>query len=370
MKKSFLLVSLLLVIAMFATACQPPAAAPTPAAPGAAAPAAAPTTAAAPAAKPFRVGLIVATGGLGDRSFNDSGYSGVERAKKELGIQFDYVEPKEIAEYESHERAFAQKQSYDLIVGLGFDQADSMKKVATDFPQQKWLMIDGTIEKMDNVRSVTFKDWEKTFLIGGAAAQLATLPLPKAKSNCTLGGVGGMDIPLIRAFGAGFSAGIKYVNPDCKIVLNYVGGWADPAKGKEIALSMYDQGIDIVYAFAGGSGLGVFQAAKARDKYAIGTDVNQNYIDPDHIVLSAQRYLDVVIYDTIKDLMNGKWEGGYHQLGLKENAVGYTFDQSNVQVPKEIKDKMEEMKAKVISGELVIPDKLEDVDAFVAKLKK
>jgi basic membrane protein A len=321
-------------------------------------------------AVPFRVGLIVATGGLGDRSFNDSGYAGVERAQKELGIEFDYVEPKEIAEYESHERAFAQKGTYDLIVGLGFDQADSMKKVAAEFPNQKWLMIDGAIEGMDNVRSVTFKDWEKTFLIGGAAAQLTTLPLPKGDADCLLGGVGGMDIPLIRAFAAGYSAGARYINPDCKIILNYVGGWADPAKGKEIALSMYDQKADIVYAFAGGSGLGVFEAAKDRDKYAIGTDVNQNYIDPDHIILSAQRYLDNVIYDTIKDLMGGKFEAGYHQLGLKENAVGYTFDQSNVEVPQSVKDTMEAMKAKVISGELVIPDTLEAVDAFIAGLPK
>ncbi len=124
--------------------------------------------------------------------------------------------------------------------------------------------------------------------------------------------------------GSIFSRG-WYINPDCYIILNYVGGWADHAKGKEIAISMYDQKADIVYAFAGGSGLGVFETGKAKDQYAIGTDVNQNYIAPDHIVLSAQRYLDNVIYDTIKDLMGGKFEAGYHQLGLKENAVGYTF---------------------------------------------
>ena len=152
-----------------------------------------------------------------------------------------------------------------------------------------------------------------------------------------MGGVGGMDIPLISAFAAGYSAGARYINPDCKVILNYVGGWADPAKGKEIAISMYDQKADIVYPFAGGSGLGVFEAAKVKDQYAFGTDVNQNYIAPDHIVLSAQRYLDNVIYDTIKDLKEGKFEAGYHQLGLKENAVGYTFEQSNVEVPQSIR---------------------------------
>jgi basic membrane protein A len=315
--------------------------------------------------------LIVATGGLGDRSFNDSGYAGVERAKKELGIEFDYVEPKEIAEYESNERAYAQKGTYDLIVGLGFDQADPMKKVATDFPKQKWLMIDGFIDGMSNVRSITFKDQEKAFLIGGYAAQLTTLPLPKGNKDCVIGGVGGMDIPLIRAFAAGFTAGAKYVNPDCKVIINYVGGWADPSKAKEIAISMYEQGADIVYQFAGGSGLGVFEAAKLKDMYAIGTDVNQNYIDPDHIVLSAYRALDVVIYDTIKNLKeSGKFEAGTHNVGLKEGAVGNTTEKSNVKTPQEITDKVNDMKAKVISGELQVPDKLEDVDAFLAKLKK
>ena len=353
MSKKFRLVVCLVVIVTFILAACAPAAKPT----------------AAPA-KVMRVGLIVATGGLGDRSFNDSGYEGVVRAKKDLGIEFDYVEPKEIAEYESDERAYAQKGTYDLIVGLGFDQADPMKKVATDFPNQKWLMIDGVIEKMTNVRSVTFKDYEKTFLIGIAAAQITTLPLPNGNPDCVLGGVGGMDIPLIRAFAAGYTAGARLIQPDCKIILNYVGGWADPAKAKEIALSMYDQKADLVYVFAGGSGLGVFEAAKARNLYAIGTDVNQNYIDPDHIVLSAQRFLGNVIYNTIKDLQAGQWEGGFHQVGLKDGAVGYSFDQSKVQVPQSVKDKMEEMKAKVISGELVIPDTLEKVDAFLASAKK
>jgi basic membrane protein A len=356
----FILVAGLIILAMVASACTPASTTtPVPA-----------TTIPTPAAKPFRVGLIIATGGLGDRSFNDSGYAGVERAKKELGIEFDYVEPKEIAEYESHERAFAQKGIYDLIVGLGFDQADPMKKVAGEFPDQKWLMIDGFIDGMKNVRSVTFKDWEKTFLIGGFAAQLTTLPLPRGNKECILGGVGGMDIPLIRAFAAGYTAGAKYINRDCKIVINYVGGWADPAKAKEIGLSMYEANADIVYAFAGGSGLGVFEAAKAKNLYAIGTDVNQNYIAPDNIVLSAVRYLDVVIFNTIKDLKeSGKFEAGAHQLGLKEGAVGYALENSNIKIPQEIIDKVESMKAKVISGELVIPDKLEDVDAFIAKLK-
>jgi basic membrane protein A and related proteins len=211
-----LITMLLLVFAVLLSSCQPtPAATP---------------AAEQPADDTFRVGLIIATGGLGDRSFNDSGYAGVERAKTELGIEFDYVEPKEIAEYEGHERAFAQKGTYDLIVGLGFDQADPMAKVAKEFPDQKWLMIDGVIQDVPNVRSITFKDFEKAFLVGGFAGQLSTLPLPKGNAECIIGGVGGMDIPLIRAFAAGYSAGARYINPDCKVIINYVGGWGDSGK--------------------------------------------------------------------------------------------------------------------------------------------
>ena len=352
------LLALVLVVALAVTACGDEEAT------------AVPPTATAEAAKPeFWVGLIVATGGLGDQSFNDSGYAGVKRTADELGIQFDYVEPSEIAEYEGHERAFAQTGKYNLIVGLGFDQADPMTLVAADFPEQKWMMVDGAIEGKDNVRSITFKDWEKAFLIGGFAGQLTTMPLPKGNPECIVGGVGGMDIPLIRAFAAGYSAGVRYINPDCQVIINYVGGWADAATAKEITLSMYDQGADIAYQFAGGSGLGVFEAAKDRDLYAIGTDVNQNPLDPDHIVLSAKRFLDDMVYKTIEDLMNGKWEPGYHQVGLAEGGVGYVLEGSNIEVPDEFVQKVEDMKAKVISGELEVPDTLEEVDAFIEGLK-
>ena len=351
-----LLLGLIVILALLVAGCSDDEATDEPTAPAAG----------AETEEEFWVGLIVATGGLGDQSFNDSGYAGVEMAEEKLGIKFDYVEPNEIAEYEGHERAFAQTGKYDIIVGLGFDQADPMSQVAADFPDQKWMMVDGVIEGMDNVRSITFKDWEKTFLIGGFAGQLTTMPLPRGNEDCIVGGVGGMDIPLIRAFAAGYSAGVKYINPDCEVIINYVGGWADAATGKEIALSMYDQEADIVYQFAGGSGLGVFEAAADKDLYAIGTDVNQNWIDPDHIVLSAKRFLDDMVYKTIEDLyVNQKWEPGYHQVGLAEGGVGYVLDDSNVDVPQEYVDKVEEMKQKVISGELVPPDELEEVDAFV-----
>lgn len=307
-----------------------------------------------------KIGVVLGIGGLGDKSFNDNGYAGIVRAKDELGIAFDYVEPKDLAEFETYHREFSQDGQYDLIIGLGFDQADAIKKVAQEFPEQKFLLIDGVVEA-PNVASAIFKDYEKACLIGAFAGQVT-------KTN-KVGVVGGMDIPLINAFVAGYQAGAKYINSDAEVLVNYVGAWKDPNTAKEMAISMYDKGADIVLQAAGGSGLGVFSAAEEKDKYAIGADVNQNALSPDHIVVSAVRRLDNVIFDQIKKVVDGNWESGVFNLGLKEEAVSYALEDSNIEMPQEYIDKVEELKAKIIAGELVIPNKIEDVDKFLTDNK-
>lgn len=307
-----------------------------------------------------KVGVVLGIGGLGDKSFNDNGYAGVVRAKDELSIAFDYVEPKDLAEFETYHQEFSQDGKYDLIIGLGFDQADAIKKVAKEFPQQKFLLIDGIVEA-PNVTSAVFKDYEKACLIGAFAGQVT-------KSN-KVGIVGGMDIPLINAFVAGYEAGTKYINSDAEVFVNYVGAWNDPNTAKEMAISMYDKGIDIVLQAAGGSGLGVFSAAEEKDKFAIGADVNQNGLSPDHIIVSAVRRIDNVIFDQIKNIVDDNWQSGVFNLGLKENAVSYALEESNIEMPQEYIDKVEELKAKIIAGEIVIPNKMEDVDKFLADNK-
>ena len=318
-----------------------------------------------------RVGVVFATGGLGDRSFNDAGYEGIKKAEKELGIVYDYVEPQAIAEFESHQRAFAQSGKYDLIVCLGFDQADSLQKVAKEYPKQKFVLIDSVVDA-SNVASITFKDHEKTFLVGALAAMLTTdtKNFRQMNSAARIGAIGGMDIPLINAFLAGYTAGAKYINPNTEVYKAYVDAWNDPAKAKELALNMYNRGADIVYHAAGGSGLGIFKAAKQVNKYAIGTDSNQNFIEPDHVLLSAVRRLDNVIYDQIKLVIDGKWQGGVHNLGLKEKALDYTVEDSNLKIPQEMIDEVETLRAKIVSGEIVVPDKFEDIGAFLAKVKR
>lgn len=308
----------------------------------------------------IKVALVLGLGGLGDKGFNDSGYAGVEKAKKELGIQFDYVEPKEISEFETDHREYAKTGDYDLIIGLGFDQADAITKVASEFPDQKFLLIDGTVDA-PNVASVTFKDYEKAFMIGAFAAQ-------ETKTN-KVGIVGGMDTPLINGFVAGYKSGAKYINKDIEVLVNYVGAWNDPNTAKEMAISMYDNGADIVYAAAGGSGLGVFSAAKEKDKYAIGADVNQNSIDPDHIILSSVRRVDNVIFDQIKSIIDGSFKSGALNLGLKDNAVSYAVEESNIKMPQEYIDKVEALKKKIVDGEIKVPEKLEDVDSFLSTNK-
>lgn len=320
----------------------------------------------------LKVGVVFATGGLGDRSFNDSGFEGVKKAEKELGIAFDYVEPQSVAEFESHQRAFAQSGKYDLIICFGFDQADAMKKVSAEYPKQKFVIIDSNEVTADNVAAISFKNHEKTFLVGALASMLTvdTKDFKQMNSPAKIGVVGGMDIPLINSLVAGYAAGAKYINPKADVYIAYVGAWNDPAKAKELALSMYNRGADIVYQAAGGSGLGVFKAAKQVNKYAIGTDTNQNYIEPNNILFSAVRRMDNVIFDQIEAAVKGQWKGGIYNLGLKEKAVDFSVEQSNLKISKAMIDKVEALRAKIIAGEIVVPEKLEDVDAFLKTIKR
>jgi len=307
------------------------------------------------------VAVVFGLGGLGDKAFNDSAYAGIRRAENELGAKVQYVEPKEIAEFEGHHREFAKSGKYDLIIGVGFDQADAIIAVGNEFPNQKFVLLDGEIDGMSNVSSITFKDNEKTFLVG-VIAGLTT------KTN-KIGIVGGMDIPLINAFVAGYKAGAMSVNPNVEVLYKYVGAWNDSNTGKELAMSMFNEGADIVMAAAGGSGLGVFVAAKDTGNLAVGADVNQIPIDPSCIFLSAIRKLDVCVFSEIKAVKEGTFTPGLKQLGLKEDAVDYTVEGARIETPDEILNKAEEARKAIIDGTIVPPATLDEVDAFIAGLK-
>lgn len=311
--------------------------------------------------------LILATGGLGDQSFNDLTYQGMERAEEELGITFDYVEPKEIADYEVFQRDMADSGEYGLIITVGFDQADALSVVAEDYPDQKFAIIDMVVDK-PNVASYVSNEEQGSFLVGAMAGLIEQeQAIDGLNESGVTGVVGGMDIPLIRKFVAGYMAGSRYVNPEMEVLYDYVGGWSDPTTAKEIAATMYSREADIIYHAAGGSGLGVFNAAEEQSKYAIGVNSNQNSISPDHIIASMLKRVDNACFQAVASVLNGSFEPGVHALGVEQEGIGYTTEGSNVDVPQSIIDAVEELRAQIASGDLVVPTEIDAVSAFLSE---
>ena len=314
-----------------------------------------------------KIGMILGVGGLGDLSYNDLVYAGLDRAQKELGIDFDYVEPQSIADFETFLQQMSSTKMYDVIISVGYDQVEPLKKVAPQFPNQKFAIIDENVA-LPNVASFVSKEEEGSFLVGALAGMVKKTDL--VKDNNTIGFISALDIPLLDRFYAGYEAGARYVNPDIKVIANYVGGNAplsDITTAKEIALKQFSQGADIIYHAAGGSGLGLFQAAKEKGFYAIGVNSNQNVIDPDHIIASMLKRVDNAAYVIAKSLVDGSLAtGGLSVLGLASDGIGYTIAESNVAVDPEILAVVEKIKEAIVSGELVIPDAHKDVASFLA----
>jgi basic membrane protein A len=302
-------------------------------------------------ATPLKVGLVLDKGGKDDKSFNSAAYAGATKAQKDLGIDLKYVEATDTNAIESMHRSFARKD-FDLVIGIGFAQTEAVRKVAAQFPHVKFAIVDGEI-KAPNVRSLLFEEHEGSFLVGAIAAM-------KTKTN-SVGFIGGMDIPLIRRFAMGYAAGAKYINPKITIVENYVGvtgeAWNNPAKAKELALSQIAKGVDVTFVAAGASGSGVFDAAEEKKVFAIGVDSNQNWIKPGVILTSMMKVVDVAVYDTIKETMNGKYTAGVVRYGLANKGVDYTVDQYNEKlITPDIKKKAEDIRKKILAGQIQVPD--------------
>jgi basic membrane protein A len=316
-----------------------------------------PPTSPPPPEKPkLKVALILGTGGLGDKGFNDLGYAGCMKAKEELGVEFDYVEPRAVAEFEGFLRNFAKSGEYALIIGLGYYEQEPMSKVAEEYPNQKFAIVDAIIDK-PNVMSLMFKEREGLFLAGVAAGMMT--------KNQKIGFVGGMNIPTIRVRYEGFRDGAKWANPAVEVLPPlYVGAWNDPTTAKEMALALYNQGADVVIHVAGGSGLGVFAAAEEVNKLAMGSDADQCYISPNHIFGSILKKTDSAIFMAIKSVRDGTFEGKTYWLGIKEGGydmcgMGTGGCESKVDVPDIVREKINEAKQKIISGEIVIPHEIE-----------
>lgn len=303
-----------------------------------------------PEPEPSDVAIVFATGGLGDKSFNDTCYEGVKRAEADFGIKFDYVEPTAIAEYEGFLRQYAKSGEYALIISIGFDQADALAIVADEYPDQKFAIVDMVVDK-PNVASLVFRENEGSFAVGAAAGLKTQTDL--------IGFVGGMDIPLIRRFLAGYKFGAEYVNRNAKVTWKYVGDWADPAKGKELALAEYDEGADIVYAAAGRSGLGAIQAAHERGMLVIGVDADQcdtiEGVPVTTFLCSMLKRVDVAVYETIKSVIDDTFAGGVHSFGAAENGVGVCEH-----LPSDIQDQIDDLMAQVASGAIQVPTGIDE----------
>jgi len=306
-----------------------------------------------------KVGLIIATGGLGDKSFNDISYAGVLRAKEELGIDFDYVEPEAIAQYEGFQRDFAKSGDYKLIICVGFDQADALTVVSQEYPNQSFAIVDMVVVQ-PNVASLLFRTNEASFLVGVAAGMMT--------ETGKVGFVGGMDIDLINDFFVGYEAGVQWANPGATVLDPvYVGGWGDPTKGKELAQSLADLGADGIYVAAGKSGLGALDAVNEEDIMGFGVDACQCYLYTDNIPVSMTKRVDVAVYEMIEAAIGGTFEAGIYSKGLEDQWVGvcrlaeeeaFWEDEFNFTHPPldtEVENKILDARNKIISEEITVP---------------
>jgi basic membrane protein A and related proteins len=301
------------------------------------------------------VGLVFDVGGRGDKSFNDQAYAGLERAQRELGITFRTLETGEGADREAAMRQLAAGDA-GLIFGVGFLFTDDIRALAVEFPEKKFACVDYTLNPGDtlppNLVALKFKEEEGSYLVGALAALVST--------TGKVGFVGGMQIPLIKKFEAGYVAGVRAVDPRAQVIIKYAGttgsAFKDPTKGKELALAEYNQGADIIYHASGSTGLGVFEAAREKGKLAIGVDSDQHDEAPENILTSMVKRVDVAVFDTIQETLEGRWSGGVKVFGLAEEGVTWVYDDRNkARIPDRAKATVDSLRAELIAGRIVAP---------------
>ena len=294
--------------------------------------------------------IVFDMGGKFDKSFNEAGHNGMERWKKETGKQYLEFEITNESQREQALRRMAERNA-SPIIAMGFGQASALEKVAKDFPNLQFAIVDMVV-KLPNVQSTVFKEQEGSFLVGAMAAL--------ASKTAKVGFVGGMDIPLIRKFQCGYEQGAKFANPKVEVFANMTGttgaAWNDPARGGELAKAQFSKGADVVFAAAGGTGMGVYQAAKDSGKLAIGVDSNQNHIQPGTMLTSMLKRVDVAVYNAAKN-----FTPGVSVLGLKESGVGFAMDANNEKlISADMKKRVEAAQADIISGKIKVADFMAD----------
>jgi basic membrane protein A len=290
--------------------------------------------------------IVYDLGGKFDKSFNEAAYRGMEQWKKETGKQYLEFEVSNESQREQAIRRMAERGA-SPIIAMSFSQASAIEKVAKEFPKLQFAIVDDVV-KQPNVQSVIFKEHEGSFLVGVMAAI--------ASKTGKAGFVGGMDIPLIRKFQCGYEQGVKYINPKAEVVANMTGttgaAWNDPTRGGELAKAQFSKGVDVIFAAAGGTGAGVYQAAKDGGKLAIGVDSNQNHMQPGTMLTSMIKRVDVAVYNISK-----AHKPGLMLLGLKEGGVDYAMDEHNAKlVSADMKKRVDAAKADIVNGKIKVVD--------------
>ncbi len=306
------------------------------------------------------VGVVFDLGGRGDKSFNDGAYLGAERAEKELGVRVRFIEPGEGSDRESGLRLLAA-EGMDLVIGVGFIFTDDLTQLAKEYPNTDFAGVDysvatdargAVIPPPANLAALKFREEQGSFLVGALAALVG--------NSRKVGFVGGMDFPLVQKFEMGYRAGVKQVCPECEVISQYAGvtpeAFRNPGKGKELALSQYQQGVNVIFHASGSTGLGVFEAARQTGKMAIGVDADQFKEAPGFVLTSMVKGVDNAVFDAIRRVKEQRFKGGVYQYGLAEQGVGYVYDANNERlIPAAVRARLEALKNEIIAGRIVVP---------------
>ncbi len=297
--------------------------------------------------------LIFDLGGKFDKSFNEAAFMGAQRWAEETGESFNEIELSSEAQREQALRRFAENGNNPIVM-TGFAFGSVLGEVAPDYPDTKFVIVDAVVEQ-PNVRSIVFSEHEGSYLVGMMAAM--------ASETGTVGFIGGMDIPLIRKFACGYAQGAKAANPDVEVIANMTGttpaAWNDPVKGSELAQAQISQGADVIYAAAGGTGVGVLQTAADEDILSIGVDSNQNYMHPGEVLTSMTKRVDNAVYDAFS--AGAEVETGVNVMGLANEGVGYAMDENNADlVSPEMQATVDEAAAAIVAGETDVHDYMSD----------
>ena len=296
--------------------------------------------------------LVYDLGGKFDKSFNEAAYNGAEAYAAATGGSYRDIELQSEAQREQALRRFAEA-GFNPVVTTGFSMSTPIASVAADYPDTKFVTIDGFVnpEEHPNVLSILFSEHEGSYLVGMMAAM--------ASESGTVGFVGGMDVPLIRKFACGYAQGVMAANPDATVIANMTGttpaAWNDPVKGSELAKAQISQGADVIYAAAGGTGVGVLQTAADEGILSIGVDSNQNHLHPGEVLTSMLKRVDVAVQEAMT--AGDELETGVMVLGLAENGVGYALDENNeALVTEEMKTAVDAAREEIIAGEIAVHD--------------